>query len=107
PSAPPMCAAGSRTPSTERTGSPPASARRRPGASPVRRRRATAPRSSWGSGAEPAGPHRPVRLLTRPGPDNRLAPPPASATMETYLRGYGAVGSAPPWHGGGLGFESP
>ena len=28
--------------------------------------------------------------------------------LSSYIaRGYGAVGSAPPWHGGGLGFESP
>ena len=32
---------------------------------------------------------------------------PESDTLGAGSRGYGAVGSAPPWHGGGLGFESP
>lgn len=27
--------------------------------------------------------------------------------MQNYMRGYGAAGSAPAWHAGGQGFESP
>src|SRR5699024_12869123 len=35
-----------------------------------------------------------------------VEPSPSGGTAR-HTRGYGAVGSAPPWHGGGLGFESP
>ena len=43
------------------------------------------------------------RCVRTAGPNSR----PGLLSSYATARGYGAVGSAPPWHGGGLGFESP
>lgn len=32
---------------------------------------------------------------------------PVAKATQNYMRGYGAAGSAPAWHAGGQGFESP